>query len=565
MIARLTRWSFWTVAALIGSLVLAAAASPEAAPAATTGSISGQVKLPASAPAEWLRGVYVVTQPVPPTPGEWQTVHVDPSDGTYTMAGLAPGSYSVQFMTGPYRGLDDVIYPNVLDQYYRAAGSGAEFTPVRVDSGLATDGVDGQLRLGEIVTGYLRAPSGVGLQSIYAYSLAKQDIVGWGELSPLGWFTLSKLEPGEYLMMFTNSSARSQFLRRSLADDANDYIHTVPRGGLADVNLYARETTAMISGTAQAPRILGLDDGSFAGWVQLYQLIDKRWIALPGNMGGHPLVRPGETTPYSFRGLPPGIYTVGFEPIDPRSGELGPRPDQAVIVPQWWRQSSTLSGAEQIAVDNGRSRIGIDGRITLRDPFVDVSSNSGSTNYSVFAPEIAWVARMGLANGYPRADGTAAFSPYTSVLRDQMAAFLYRAAGSPAYTPPATSPFADVPTNYVFYKEIAWLASTGISTGWDIGGGKKEYRPFAPVLRDQMAAFLYRAAGSPAYTPPATSPFADVPRGYVFYKEIAWLAGTGISAGWDAGGGRREYRSFTPVLRDVMAAFLYRYTASRRS
>lgn len=175
----------------------------------------------------------------------------------------------------------------------------------------------------------------------------------------------------------------------------------------------------------------------------------------------------------------------------------------------------------------------------------------------VFAKEISWLASEGISTGW-ETSGRREYRPLQPVLRDQMAAFLYRAAGSPEYTPPATSPFIDVPTGYVFYKEIAWLASEGISTGWDVGGGKREYRPFQPVLRDQMAAFLYRAAGKPAYTPPPTSPFADVSPGYVFYREIAWLASEGISTGWEVAG-RREYRSHSRVLRDVMAAFLYRY------
>lgn len=45
-----------------------------------------------------------------------------------------------------------------------------------------------------------------------------------------------------------------------------------------------------------------------------------------------------------------------------------------------------------------------------------------------------------------------------------------------------------------FAKEISWMADTGISTGYDIGSGKREYRPYQPVARDAMAAFLYRYA-----------------------------------------------------------------------
>ena len=74
-----------------------------------------------------------------------------------------------------------------------------------------------------------------------------------------------------------------------------------------------------------------------------------------------------------------------------------------------------------------------------------------------------------------------------------------------------------------------------------------------------MAAFFYRMAGSPAYEAPLASPFKDVKAGDVFYKEISWLASQGITTGWLEADGTRSYRPVTPVKRDVMAAFIYRY------
>jgi hypothetical protein len=65
------------------------------------------------------------------------------------------------------------------------------------------------------------------------------------------------------------------------------------------------------------------------------------------------------------------------------------------------------------------------------------------------------------------------------------------------YTPPVVSPFADVSTNQLFYKEMSWLAAQGISTGWAEANGPRTYRALQPVNRDAMAAFLYRAAGRP--------------------------------------------------------------------
>jgi hypothetical protein len=63
---------------------------------------------------------------------------------------------------------------------------------------------------------------------------------------------------------------------------------------------------------------------------------------------------------------------------------------------------------------------------------------------------------------------------------------------------PAVSPFTDVSPAQEHYKEMAWLAEQGISTGWDNGDGTASYRPWEPVRRDAMAAFLFRITKIPA-------------------------------------------------------------------
>ena len=91
----------------------------------------------------------------------------------------------------------------------------------------------------------------------------------------------------------------------------------------------------------------------------------------------------------------------------------------------------------------------------------------------------------GIANGW--SDGT--FRPAEPVSREVAAAFFYRAAGSPEFQAPANSPFKDVSTSDVFYKEIAWMSSSKLSTGWADG----TFRPGADVTREVSAAFFYRA------------------------------------------------------------------------
>ena len=180
-------------------------------------------------------------------------------------------------------------------------------------------------------------------------------------------------------------------------------------------------------------------------------------------------------------------------------------------------------------------------------PFQDVAANHP------FAAEIAWMHSAGISTGWVSGN-TQYYKPAQSITRDQMAAFLYRLAGSPAYTPPRVSPFADVSTGQGFYKEMAWLHAQGISTGW-VDGRTRVFKPGQAITRDQMAAFLYRMAGKPSYSAPGTSPFRDVSTRQGFYKEMAWLQAEGISNGWDDG----TYRPGAGTSRDVMAAFLHRY------
>lgn len=107
--------------------------------------------------------------------------------------------------------------------------------------------------------------------------------------------------------------------------------------------------------------------------------------------------------------------------------------------------------------------------------------------------------------------------------------------------------FVDVLTTSPFFTEIEWLAGKGISTGWVQPDGSKLYQPLEPVHRDAMAAFMYRYAGSPDFTPPTMSPFTDVAPTQPFYKEVCWLKEQGISTGWPDG----TFRPLGSVNRDA--------------
>ena len=81
-----------------------------------------------------------------------------------------------------------------------------------------------------------------------------------------------------------------------------------------------------------------------------------------------------------------------------------------------------------------------------------------------------------------------------TVTRGQLVRMLYRMAGSPTVKNlPTTSPYKDVATTNPDYPAYIWAADAGITSGWDDG----LFHPDEYATRHTLAAFLYRAAGSP--------------------------------------------------------------------
>jgi len=114
-------------------------------------------------------------------------------------------------------------------------------------------------------------------------------------------------------------------------------------------------------------------------------------------------------------------------------------------------------------------------------------------------------------------------------------------------------PFTDVTITNPFCFDIDWMADEGLSTGYADGS----YRPGATITRQALAAFLWRLAGSPE--PASGAPtFGDVPPGHPFFEAISWLAGEGITTGFDDG----TFRPGGSVTRQAMGAFMWRMVGS---
>ncbi|HEU0257222.1 MAG TPA: S-layer homology domain-containing protein [Microbacteriaceae bacterium] len=262
--------------------------------------------------------------------------------------------------------------------------------------------------------------------------------------------------------------------------------------------------------------------------------------------------KPALTTTTSSTGtasalLQKGSYKAAFVASDGTTISGAPGISDLPYMTTWAGGTTSAAGAKVITAGSSASTAlpvtVATWQAPTNSPFKDVTSSTQ------FYSQIAWLSTAGISEGY--ANGT--YQPGTTVKRNAMAAFLYRMAGSPAYTPPKTSPFKDVSTTNQFYQQIAWLASQGISTGYADG----DFKPDATVDRNAMAAFLYRFAGSPTFTAPTQSSFKDVTPTTQFYDEISWMDSTGISQGYADG----DYKPDASIKRNAMAAFLYRFNS----
>ena len=102
--------------------------------------------------------------------------------------------------------------------------------------------------------------------------------------------------------------------------------------------------------------------------------------------------------------------------------------------------------------------------------------------------------------------------------RGELAVALYLQAGAPEVKLPDTSPWPDVKTDDPNYAAYIWVREKGISYGWSDG----KFHADAGISNATVAAFTYRAAGSPAVT--GDSPYVDVKPGSAFYREILWAS-----------------------------------------
>ena len=104
-----------------------------------------------------------------------------------------------------------------------------------------------------------------------------------------------------------------------------------------------------------------------------------------------------------------------------------------------------------------------------------------------FSDAVSYVQERGLMSG----TSATHFSPNEPTTRAMLVTILYRAAGQPETT--GQSSFADVLARDYFANAVAWASENNIVTGYS----RTRFGSNDPVSREQIAAILWRYAGSP--------------------------------------------------------------------
>ncbi len=117
---------------------------------------------------------------------------------------------------------------------------------------------------------------------------------------------------------------------------------------------------------------------------------------------------------------------------------------------------------------------------------------------------IDYCVESGLMNGI----SDELFKPNGTVTRAQLVTILYRIAGAPAFT--TEKSFTDVKGGKYYTEAVLWAAENEIVNGYADG----TFKPDAAISREQIAAILYRYAGSPGIDGALDFPDSDKASNY---------------------------------------------------
>jgi hypothetical protein len=297
-----------------------------------TGSISGTVYAPGSPETVVANEGVAALNPDGSYAGSAGTA----SDGTYTIAGLAPGSYTLEFNNG-------FSAPTLATQYWQNEPSlaSADFFPVA--AGDALTGYDAHLAVGGTITGtILDGTAGntpLSNVSVFVYQNGV-DAPGFAFTDNDGNYTMSGLAPGTYDVQFQASypsNDATQWYQDAPAESTSTPVTVTDGSTAAGINatLHAGATiSGTVSGKASNGTLFPAGNSQLAVYSSDGSLVTDSVYA-------------GDDGSYSITNLPAGSYKIHFDP----------QPDTTDFVPQWWKDKTTEATATAIVVKAGQTKV----------------------------------------------------------------------------------------------------------------------------------------------------------------------------------------------------------------
>ncbi|GAA5038466.1 carboxypeptidase-like regulatory domain-containing protein [Microbacterium fluvii] len=355
----------FVVASLLGSLWVFGAAAPVAPESA---SISGRVEFPvgvSTAEGQTFVALYYSHSPT------WSLSETAVgADGSYTISGLAAGTYLVEFRSSDRA---------VLDEWWNGAEDDADAaTRIVLRAGETRSRVDVVLEESAVLSGTVSVPDGVD-RAQGSTDVILRGVDGGGTSYTVGadgGFRFMGVRPGTYRLEVRSFDLP---VLDQWWDGGDDYSHATPITlGTAEKRsdiLVTPARSAIISGTVTLPEGIDPEVGST---TVLARTLDDRLL-------GSAFVERDGT--YTIIGLPPGPVKLKFV----SSGRQ--------VATEWWQDQPDLASATvlNLAPEEVRNDVdatlgpgaSISGSVQLPD---GVDGNSGTVwvyAYAVGAPEKA--------------------------------------------------------------------------------------------------------------------------------------------------------------------------------
>ncbi|MDQ1395761.1 MAG: hypothetical protein QOG64_1020 [Acidimicrobiaceae bacterium] len=258
--------------------------------------------------------------------------------GTYTIVGLAPGRYNVDF--------SDCGTGTLLRQYYSNATSSAAARYVTVAAGGTTTAINAKMLPGRSISGtvFNAAPTPAPITGICVSADDGNGHRGSAQVfNPSGAYSITDLAPGKYQVSFSpcfgpsNGYVPQYYLNSDTALGATVVNLTTANATGINAHMVA---TGSISGTV---RDTAPTPAPVAG--ACVQAIGPGFFSAMTDGSGH----------YTLSGVRPGTYDVSFSACGPGGS-------------QWWNGVPTQDGATPVTVTAGGAMPGIDGQISTAPP-----------------------------------------------------------------------------------------------------------------------------------------------------------------------------------------------------